>query len=157
MSDERDYDGTTWWCGGCRATFPDYDKLDGHVADAILDAIDRAAASALPAADAPHMPGMNRTETTQAMRRFALPRSGTLRHRMVMSLLRFPTTDDDLEVTLGRPHTSVSAARNGLVQQGWLQPLTVDGTPVRRPTRAGNPAQVWTLTPAARLRLAAGR
>lgn len=114
-------------------------------------------ADALPAADAPHMPGMNRTETTQAMREAALPRSGTLRHRMVMSLLNFPTTDDDLEVTLGRPHTSVSAARNGLVQQGWLQPYRIDGEVVKRPTRAGNPAIVWTVTPAARLRLALDR
>lgn len=131
------------------------EAADAVISAWLTDPADQAAV--LPALDAPHMPDMNRTETTQAMRRAALPRSGSLRHRMVMSLLNFPTTDDDLEVTLGRPHTSVSAARNGLMQQGWLQPYRIDGEVVKRPTRAGNPAIVWTITPAARLRLALDR
>lgn len=114
-------------------------------------------AAALPAADSAHMPGMHATDTTQAMRRAALPRSGTLRALLVGLLTNHGYTDDDLEVALGRPHQTVSAARHGLVQQGWVQAMRTNGAPMLRPTRAGNPATVWTLTPAARLRLAVER
>lgn len=112
------------------------------------------AARALPSAGAPAMARMHATPTSQAMRQSALPRSGSLRATMVQLLLNYGHTDDQMEVTLGRSHQSVSAARYTLVEQGWVRALTSHGETVLRPTRAGNPAIVWTLTPEARLRLA---
>lgn len=119
----------------------------------VMDALHMHQARALPAADSPAMAPMHSAPTTQAMRQAAMPRSGSLRAVMVDVLRARPSTDDELETTLQRSHQSVSAARYTLVQQGWLQALREDGQPVLHPTRAGNPAQVWTLTPAARLRL----
>jgi len=53
-------------------------------------------------------------------------------------------TDDELERRLGRSHTTVSSARNYLVNAGWL----MDSGKVRQ-TRQKRDATVWTLTPAA--------
>jgi hypothetical protein len=50
-------------------------------------------------------------------------------------------TDDDIEVSLGRSHQSVSGARNTLVRKGYL----VDSGE-RRPNRYGNMAIRWTYT-----------
>lgn len=142
----------------CGASFTDgWVGYRRHVAAEAVAALDRMQAEALPAADAPTMAPMHSAPTSQAMREAALPRSGSLRATVVQLLLNHGHTDDELERTLARSHQSVSAARYTLVQQGWVQPMTHDGVPVTRPTRAGNAAQVWTLTPPARLRLAIGR
>lgn len=123
-----------------------------------------ARAAALPDPGAPSMPAMNNTPTTQAMRRSAWPRSGTLRLQ-ILHLLQAAGdhgfTDDELEVRTGRAHQSVSASRHGLRADGWLMPrrdgvvghVGYPGSLVERPTRSGNMAQVWVLTPAARERL----
>lgn len=55
-------------------------------------------------------------------------------------------TDDDLERILKRAHQSVSATRNALVADGWLE-----DSGARRETRYGNPAVVWRPTPAGAL------
>lgn len=109
-------------------------------------------AAALPAADAPAMPPMNRTPTSQAMRAAAWPRSGSLRAQIVDHLDARPMTDDALEADTGRSHQSVSAARYQLVADGWVEKALGDNGPVEHETRSGNPAQVWRLTRAAKAR-----
>ena len=49
-------------------------------------------------------------------------------------------TDDEMETVIGKPHQTVSATRNALVNEG----LVVDGGE-RRPTRYGVPAIVWVV------------
>lgn len=123
--------------------------------DMALAILDEMRGEALSAADAPALPAMNHTPTTQAMRKAAWPKSGSLRAEIVGHLGRFPMTDDGLEHLTGRTHQSVSAARNGLVADGWVEKASHEnGAPVERRTRSGNPAQVWRLTPAAQARLA---
>lgn len=107
-------------------------------------------AAALPAPDAPSMPPMNHTPTTQAMRAAAWPRSGSLRAQIVDHLDGHPMTDDALEAVTGRSHQSVSAARHQLVADGWVEKALGDNGPVEHETRSGNPAQVWRLTRAAK-------
>lgn len=68
-------------------------------------------------------------------------RDGTLRKSMFRQVqLRGEKgyTDDELETVLGKSHQSVSAARNGLMQDGLL----VDSGE-KRPTRYGFDAIVW--------------
>ncbi len=122
--------------------------------------LDEMRAAALPNPYDSAMPPMNRTPTSQAMRKAAWPRSGSLRWdivRVVADSARGmfqPMTDDELENALGRSHQSVSAARNGLVRDGWLQPSKwPNGTARTAPTRSGNQAQVWEITDAAARRL----
>lgn len=103
-----------------------------------------------------HMPRMHAAPTTQAMRRKVWPRSGSQRLRVVhlVAAAAEGLTDDDLERMTGRSHQSISACRNGLVADGWLQPRRHgNGTPVERRNRYGNAAQVWTITDAASIRL----
>lgn len=111
----------------------------------------------------PSLPVMHAAPTTQAMRAKALPRSGTLRLEIVTLISGVPIrwapghTDSELEGLTGRAHQSVSAARNGLVRDGWLTAATWgNGTPITRRTASGNPAQVWRLTGAARRALGLG-
>jgi hypothetical protein len=59
-------------------------------------------------------------------------------------------TDDELEVLLGRPHQTVSSARNALVERGYIVAGTVPGVgPATRPTRSGHRATVWVVSAAA--------
>lgn len=53
-------------------------------------------------------------------------------------------TDQEMEHRLHREHSSVSSARNYLVEYGWLR-----DTGFVRPNRSGRDAVVWGLTPAA--------
>ena len=74
------------------------------------------------------------------------------RHRIITeirALNRLTTlvglTDDELERRLKKPHTTVSSARNWLVNAGWL----IDSG-FTRTTRGGREAAVWRLTDAAK-------
>lgn len=97
--------------------------------------------------------GMTRTgrahpDTSHVAAAAALPRLGTMR-RAILAWIgkRGGMTDDELEVATGRTHQSVSAARNGLVRDGWLVSSTDPaGRPAVRLTRSGNAATVWYLT-----------
>lgn len=105
-----------------------------------------------------HLPPMHGAPTTQAMRRKVWPASGTYRMemlRMVAACGDYGLSDYDLEDRMGRSHQSVSATRNGLVADGWLEPATHgNGTAKVRANRFGNDAQVWVPTRAALTRLA---
>lgn len=86
----------------------------------------------------------------------AVPGTGTLRRQIVEAVRLAPATDDELETRLGRTHQSVSAARNRLVEDGWLEPMAVLGEIQTRPTRSGNDATVWALSPEGRAALHRG-
>ena len=58
-------------------------------------------------------------------------------------------TDDQLERRLHRSHTTVSSARNWLVNAGWLT-----DSRFRRNTPTGREAIVWTLTSTAKQKIA---
>jgi hypothetical protein len=67
--------------------------------------------------------------------------SGTFQADVLAAIRRrgaYGATDDELEVTLGRTHQSVSAARNTLVRKGQV----IDSGR-RRKTRSKNAAIVW--------------
>lgn len=77
--------------------------------------------------------------------------AGSARHRIVSEIRSvgfnsalIGLTDDELERRLNKPHTTISSARNWLVQAGWL---TDSG--VTRLTRGRREAAVWKLTEAA--------
>jgi len=80
--------------------------------------------------------------------------AGSLRRRIVDQIYLVSTsplrglTDDELERRLNKPHTSVSSARNWLVQRGWL----IDSGDVRQ-TRSLRPATVWIMTDQAKQRI----
>ncbi len=102
-----------------------------------------------------HLPRMH-APTSRKMRDKALPRSGTFRMEILTAVTESADgmTDYDLEDHFERAHQSVSAARNGLVGDGWLEPAVYqDGAPIVRRNRHGNDAQVWIATGAAAPRL----
>lgn len=109
-------------------------------------------------------PGKERagsSDTTNAARWAVMPRTGSQRHRILEAFVSDHNalygrahpeggwTDDELIVTLRMTHQSVGPRRGELVAGGWLE-----DSGLRRPTRAGLDAIVWTLTPAGRERLA---
>lgn len=104
-----------------------------------------------------YLPEMH-APTSRKMRAKALPRSGTFRMEILTMITETGTqgmTDYDLEDRLQRSHQSVSATRNGLVADGWLEPAVHgDGTPRVRQNQYGNDAQVWVAASAAEPRLA---
>lgn len=104
-----------------------------------------------------YLPPMVKASTSRRMRSKAFPRSGTVRLMIVrLVAARWPDglTDYELEDQMMRSHQSVSAARNGLVADGWLEPATdPSGVPLERTNRHGNPAQVWVATSRALARL----
>jgi hypothetical protein len=85
--------------------------------------------------------GHRHPETARLAARRALPRSGSLKRSMydLLMLSRNGKTDDELEFSLARPHQTVSAMRNALMNDGWV----VDSG-LRRKTRHGFEAIVWT-------------
>lgn len=97
--------------------------------------------------------GVNHPATAHAAAARALPRTGTLKRRIFEEIAGrgVGATDDELEQALNRTHQSVSASRNSLMNDGWIEPLKVDGDTVTRRTRTGNDAIAWTPTPAARM------
>jgi hypothetical protein len=120
--------------------------------------VGEAGTPSLPPIDVPIAPNIVTEMGVRAVLR-DLPKSGTLRAEVVNAIRKRPSTDDELEVTLGRMHQSVSATTNRLRADGWLEAVRVGDVPVLRKTRSGNDAQVWTLTEEAtrRLREAPGR
>lgn len=77
--------------------------------------------------------------------------AGSARHRIVSEIrsIGFNSalgglTDDELERRLNKPHTTISSARNWLVQAGWLM-----DSGLTRLTRGRREAAVWKLTEAA--------
>lgn len=75
---------------------------------------------------------------------------GSVRHRVVVELYNVAIaagetmvglTDDDLERRLRVPHTTLSSARNHLVNTGWIEDSGLE-----RYTRGQRPAIVWRLT-----------
>lgn len=136
-----DYDGDgKWECRTCGV------KTDGDRHH------DEDAAPALPPVNAPIAPNIVTEMGVRAVLR-DLPKSGTLRAEVVDAIRKRPSTDDELEVELGRMHQSVSATTNRLRADGWLEAVTVGDVPLLRKTRSGNDAQVWTLTEAANQRV----
>jgi hypothetical protein len=80
-------------------------------------------------------------ETSHAAAKVAALREGTQKKTMWRLFVQAGErgyTDDELEQTLARSHQSVSATRNGLMNDG----LIVDSGQ-RRKTRYGNEAIVW--------------
>lgn len=91
-------------------------------------------------------------ETSAAAAQLARPALTSTRHAIICQIAvhgAHPAgrglTDQELEHRLKRSHTTVSSARNFLVEGGWLQ----DSGYVRKNT-SGRDAVVWELTPAAR-------
>lgn len=90
--------------------------------------------------------------TSVAAAAVTLPRRGSLRWEIVQ-ILTHPgargrgLTDDEIEQVTNRRHSTVSSARNSLMQDGLVQALVKDGEPVTRPTSAsGSRATAWVLT-----------
>ena len=108
-----------------------------------LDAV-RRLRSQLDADASPH----SHSDTSANAANRMVPLAGSLRRSILIELYRrrnHPTpgaSDDKLERALGRPHTSVSAARKFLYDTGWV----VDSG-ARAETRAGREAIVWVLAP----------
>lgn len=85
-------------------------------------------------------------DTMRAAARRVAPRSGTQRERTLRAVLAQEprgATDDQLEQLTGYSHQTVSARRNELVRDGYLE---ADRTGLRRQTRQGSPAIVWQPT-----------
>lgn len=84
--------------------------------------------------------GANHPDTSQRAAQKALPNSGTVRRRVYdfVASREFGATDDEIEIALDKTHQSVSAARNTLMNDGWL----VDSGEERM-TRSNSPAKVW--------------
>jgi hypothetical protein len=87
-------------------------------------------------------------DTSRTAADMIAPVAGSLRRSILVELYRrrnYPipgATDDQLERALKRAHTSVSAARNFLVDTGWV----IDSGH-RVETCSGRPAKVWALAP----------
>lgn len=84
------------------------------------------------------------TDTQRIAARIALPRSGSKRRELYDMFLRRGAsgmTDDEIEHLTGWSHQSASAARNKLMNDGFL----VD-TGQRRRTRRGTVAIVWAIS-----------
>jgi len=91
--------------------------------------------------------------TSHAMHTKAALRAGKDNHRifwLVYDALR-GMTDDEIELATSKAHQSVSATRRALVLKGYLQ-----DSGLRRSTRYGNQAIVWTVTFWAQQRVTAG-
>lgn len=87
--------------------------------------------------------GHDHPATAKAMEDKQLPKSGSLRRQVYDWIARMGgLTDDELEYRTGRSHQSVSAIRNSLMKDA----LIYDSGEVR-PTRYGNDAIVWKVTP----------
>lgn len=144
------YDGDDQWeCQICGTPIVDeHTPTMRHVDDE-----SPAALPTLPAVDR-NVVRTGRQATSQAAAAAHLPRSGTLR-ALVFDVIARPqgATDDEVEVVLGRSHQSVSASRNTLMRDEFVEAMVDDaGDPVRRSTRSGNAATVWTLTADTRAR-----
>ena len=97
--------------------------------------------------------GLHDQSTSHAAAAKAIARYGTVRRDVLSRIARAPAdrgaTDDELELLTGRTHQSLSACRNNLVRDGLAEPATdAAGEPVKRPTRQGNDAMAWRITPA---------
>lgn len=96
--------------------------------------------------------GTNSPDTSKKAAHQARLLQGSIRQRIVSEIFaeihQAPDmqgyTDDELERLLHAPHTTVSSARNWLVNNGWL---TDSG--YRRKTTSGRDAIVWKITTAA--------
>jgi hypothetical protein len=90
-------------------------------------------------------------ETSAAAAGLAAVVQKSARYEVVRFLEHRGRTDDELESLTGRPHQTISSARNWLVQAGWVQ-----DSGNRHKTRSGRPAVVWVLTRAAYEQLKGG-
>lgn len=82
------------------------------------------------------------------------PRRGSQRDRVLKALIRRPSTDDELTQLTGLLPNSVRPRRIELVEGGFVTELLDDeGQPVKRETRTGSKAQVWTATVDTRARM----
>lgn len=93
----------------------------------------------------------NGTATSAAAGKVAQVKRGTLTWdllRVMEARGAHGATDMELESLTGKEHQSVSAARNRLVEMGWLVRAidAKNGTPVTRPNARGNQATVWVFT-----------
>ena len=63
--------------------------------------------------------------------------------RVLAHLETRPMTSDEITALEGMDCCSIASAVADLKRRGQVRPHLVDGTPAYRPTRCGNPAQVW--------------
>jgi len=90
-------------------------------------------------------------ETSAQAARLIIPRSGTVRSRILFEIAACgggKLTDEMLERRLRLLHTTASSARNWLVDKGWLE-----DSRERALTSSRCKAVLWQLTPAARNKL----
>ncbi len=107
----------------------------------------RGALVALDAPEAAIARGAHETSVDAAVNAAANSASHRLAVVKHLSSAPWGMTDDELEVATGLRHQTVSARRRGLVQDGWVEPrLDEAGQTMKRRTRSGNFAIVWTLT-----------
>jgi len=91
-------------------------------------------------------------ETSERAAQLARPALATTRRQIIEQIAAYGQgemrgfTDQELERRLKKSHTTVSSARNFLVEGGWL----CDSGYVRK-NMSGRDAVVWELTPAARV------
>lgn len=90
--------------------------------------------------------GFNGTTTGAEAAQAAAPTAETLRRRALAALVAYgPMTADEIAEKLGEPILSVRPRVSELRASGSVEP-----TNTRRPTAAGNSAQVWRVTNSAK-------
>lgn len=152
MAPDHDHDRSISLLGFCpHCAARGIDATEKRKPDAEQDAL---FAVPLPELDrAPTFVGRAHPQESHVMAAMAAPQAGSLRRMMVAALESVgPMTDDEMERYLRRSHQSVSACRNRLVADGW-----VEKTGQRRRTQHGNPAAVWRISAAGRAALEAQR
>lgn len=129
-------------------------KHGGDPAVAAVDALLLAGylrAKPLRPVEAPTAPvGMDHPATSHAAAAKALPKTGSLRRRVLMLVRsRGPhgATADEVQEVLRKEHQSISPILTGLRKDGWIALLVLGGAPMTRRTRLGNQAEVYVITP----------
>lgn len=121
---------------------PETNKYTDDLVGAI-ETLDEYEAAELTGAGAKYAAG---SDTSQAAAGLASPVQYSVRQQIIKQLAylgELGLTDDQMEKRLGRPHQTVSSARNWLVEAGWVR-----DSGQRRKTRSDRMAVVWTLTDA---------
>lgn len=107
------------------------------------------AAAELPPIDRPAVKVATRARpTSRAAAAVALPASGTARRSVLDAIADRPRTDEELQGDLAMAPNTERPRRVECVDYGWVQ-----DSGYRRPTAAGQPSIVWTLTAAGRAAL----
>lgn len=94
-------------------------------------------------------PHARNSETSRLAAESIAPDTARLRRKVLMFISHLSqdgVTCDQVEYFSGLSHQTTSARIKELKDRGMIQPLIIDGAPVRRPTRSGRTATVYVTT-----------